>query len=66
MEHPIVGQLAAMGIALVAPIRGISTRGRDNEFIVALQEWAEPLRAEGKPGGKRMDIGLQVIGRFLD
>jgi hypothetical protein len=38
-----------MGIALVAPIRDISTRGRDNEFIVAVQEWVEPLRAADTP-----------------
>lgn len=46
-QDPVVARMAELGIELRAPIRGISTRGRNNPFVEAIQEWAEPLRQLG-------------------
>lgn len=47
VQDPVVERLAELGIELRPPIRGISTRGRDNPLVVAIQQWAEPLRSLG-------------------
>ena len=51
LQDPAVLALAEHGVELTAPVRGLSTRERDNAFVSLLQSLAKPLRDSAVRGG---------------